>query len=465
MNLRFLSFVAVFLVAATLLKADEVMDEPLEPELPTQVNLDEAVAYALENAFVVRIAESRIEQARYRERAAGGQLAPRITFEASYTRFEIENGFSGGIPGGTGGGSGFLPSGSGDSKSVQVSLIQPIDVSGTVRASIRAAEYARMAQEAGLGVDVNELKRDVRAQYFTVLLAQADVAIQAALIEESRQRLENARRRFEAGAIPRFDVLRLESDLLRSEQQIVDAFLRYSLAKQALNVLIGWPVETEYEVVPVHELPGVEESAFDLYLIAIANRPEVEQLGFQIESLGESASAEEAGRRPSLAISASHQRNIDPGFGQARATTLGGIQLTLPITDGGIARNRVLAARAEEEQAKILFEQVLLGISLEVRQALTQLLNSAQALGVAIKAEEVAREALRIAQVRFDEGEGILLEVTSAQSELVAAQGALVRAQSAYLTGYAELQRAVGRDDLGRETGEGEEIDNDESGR
>lgn len=479
MNLTASSFLVLALLVGSLSQDHVDQAEPEDSEYPSVLSIDEAVAVALENAFVIRIAESRVDQARYRERAASGQLGPRITFDANYTRFEVEGGVSGGATGGgtggatgggtggaTGGGQGGFFAGSGDSKTVQISLVQPIDISGTTRASVRAAEFATLAQEAGLGVDVNDLKRDVRSRYFLVLQAQADVAIQAALIEESKQRLENARSRFEAGDIPRFDVLRLESDLLRSEQQLVDAYFRYVLAKQGLNVLLGWPVETEYEVVGVGELPGVEESAIDLYLVALRNRPEVEQLGFQIESLGQVASAEEAGRKPTLAISASHQRNIDPGFGQARSTSLGGLQLSVPIFDSGITRNRVLAAREDEEQAKILFEQVLLGISLEVRQALTQLMNAAQALQVAVQAEEVAREALRIARLRFDEGEGILLEVTSAQAELVAAQGSLVRAQSAYLTGYAELQRAVGRDDLGRgeERGEQEIQDEDSSG-
>lgn len=476
MNLTASSLVLLSLAAGFTFQDSIEQEVAEEPDYPSVLTIDDAVAEALENAFVIRIAESRVNQARYRERAASGQLGPRITFDANYTRFEVENGVSGGATGGgtggttsggtggaTGGMGGFF-AGSGDSKTVQISLIQPLDISGTTRASVRAAEFATLAQEAGLGVDANDLKRDVRAQYFVVLQAQADVAIQSALIEESKQRLENARQRFEAGDIPRFDVLRLESDLLRSEQQLVDAYFRYVVAKQALNVLLGWPVETEYEVVAVSELPGVSESAFDLYLIALENRPEVEQLGFQIESLGQVASAEEAGRKPSLSISASHQRNIDPGFGQSRSTTLGGLQLSVPVFDSGITRNRVLAAREDEEQAKILFEQVLLGISLEVRQALTQLMNAAQALQVAIQAEEVAREALRIARLRFDEGEGILLEVTSAQAELVAAQGSLVRAQSAYLTGYAELQRAVGRDDLGRGEDEGGQEQQDEDG-
>jgi outer membrane protein TolC len=41
-----------------------------------------------------------------------------------------------------------------------------------------------------------------------------------------------------------------------------------------------------------------------------------------------------------------------------------------------------------------------------------------------------------------------LLDVTTAQAELTRAQAAAVNARYAYLAAVAELQRAIGRDDL-----------------
>jgi outer membrane protein len=107
-----------------------------------------------------------------------------------------------------------------------------------------------------------------------------------------------------------------------------------------------------------------------------------------------------------------------------------------------------LAAREVKEQAAIRLEQTKLGVSLEVRSALTRLSSARQAYDVAISGLAVATEALRLAQLRFDEGAGILLDVTTAQAESTRAQGAVVTARYQYLSAVAALQKAVGSDDL-----------------
>lgn len=62
----------------------------------------------------------------------------------------------------------------------------------------------------------------------------------------------------------------------------------------------------------------------------------------------------------------------------------------------------------------------------------------------ATKTIESAREALRIAQVRFREGVGTNLEVIAAQAALAEAEAARVQALLAFNTARAQLERAVG---------------------
>jgi outer membrane protein TolC len=149
-------------------------------------------------------------------------------------------------------------------------------------------------------------------------------------------------------------------------------------------------------------------------------------------------------------LSAAHNRVIDPPMGSSDNGTIGTLALSYPVFDSGITRSRVRAARQDENSAMIGLEQVTLAVVLDVRASYTRLATAKESLAVALDSEKLATEALRLAQLRYDEGAGILIDVTAAQADLTAARGSVQSAKYEYLTAYSALQRAVGRDDLGQ---------------
>ncbi|MFX6834738.1 TolC family protein, partial [Acinetobacter baumannii] len=79
---------------------------------------------------------------------------------------------------------------------------------------------------------------------------------------------------------------------------------------------------------------------------------------------------------------------------------------------------KIQAANRDVEIAQLQFEQLSLGVALSVRRAATNAFTANRSLDVAKANVTVAREALRLAQLRYDEGAGILLDVIVAQSDL-----------------------------------------------
>ncbi len=122
--------------------------------------------------------------------------------------------------------------------------------------------------------------------------------------------------------------------------------------------------------------------------------------------------------------------------------------LSFPIFDSGRTRHIVEQSLSDRDQAQIAFEQLLLDIALEVRTAYTQAKTAKEAYDVALNSERLAAEALRLAEIRYNEGAGILIDVTQAQADLTAAQGSVQTTKYQYLNAYAALLKAVGRDDL-----------------
>ena len=118
---------------------------------------------------------------------------------------------------------------------------------------------------------------------------------------------------------------------------------------------------------------------------------------------------------PSLTLNAGYGRTIDPGFGQPEQSTTASATISIPIVTGGAIRANTERARQAEERAQILLEQLQLTVAFEVRTAITQWQTAYASYQTAVQNREVAEEAFRIAQLRYNEGAGILLEVSTAQ--------------------------------------------------
>jgi outer membrane protein TolC len=397
------------------------------------LTLDEAVRIAETEAFDIRVARSALAKAEGNERTARGAFGPTVSVDGSYVRNEF-TGLSG--PGG-----GFFRN---ETKDIGVSLVQRIDISGASRAALRAARAQKAAARAAYDAEVSRIRDEARRSYFDVLLAATLVTVREEAVTAAVRRLASARRRFEEGVVSRFDVLRLETDLKRSEEGVIQSKGSLATAKQALNNLLARSVYTPFEAVDVAEMPPPQGPDEQLVATAVQNRPEVRQAKAVADALDQAAEIERRGLRPSLGLSASHTRSIAPGAGSPTATTTGALQLSWPLFDSGITRGRVDSAEEDALQARFRAEQAVLGVGLDVLSAATRYRTAVDAYRTAVQARTLAEEALRLAEVSYSEQVGTLLDVITAQSELTAAKGAAASARFAAWQAFSQLLRATG---------------------
>jgi outer membrane protein TolC len=257
-------------------------------------------------------------------------------------------------------------------------------------------------------------------------------------------------------------VLQLESQLASNVQALIESENNFDLSKQNLNNVLARPIETPFEVMEIGELPDVLLVPEEVTALAVRNRPEVQAAELTIDALENVVESEEGGSLPTFSLGASYQYTIDAPMGVDDTSALGTLSISWPVFDSGITRNRVNAAEEQVNQAEIRLEQLQLGISLDVNNALTQISNASATLEVAQQNLETATEALRLAELRFDAGEGILLDVLDAQAQVTGAQANLVAARTQYLIAFANLQRAVGMDEFNEQP---QEEDADEANR
>jgi outer membrane protein TolC len=285
----------------------------------------------------------------------------------------------------------------------------------------------------------------VKRAYFQVLQAQNQLIVVREGVDRAKEKLANAELELKAGTRAKVDVLRFETSVRQAENDQLQAENALQIAKNSFNNSLGRAIETPLDLEPVAFWIPTNQTDEDLVQLAKTQRPELKAVKLQSELQAFLRKVEERGNLPSLNLSVQHSRAFgQTGFGGSSGSTFGVLALSFPIFDSGVTRARVKAARQDEEQVKIQEEQLLLGISLEVRQARANLLNAASRLTVAKKSVELAQETFRLQTLRFQNGEGIPLEVADANTELTRAHTNLVSAEYDYLRSVADLERAIG---------------------
>jgi outer membrane protein len=167
---------------------------------------------------------------------------------------------------------------------------------------------------------------------------------------------------------------------------------------------------------------GVDVSKWDVEIARATNRPQVDLTGaytYRSDNTGDMFNARHS--------------NFDMGF-----------TVAIPLFDGFSSKAKVDAARARYRQVSLQKEDLKERIAVEVKQAL---LDLAQAQAIVASQKEnvaVAQEALRIAEVRYENGEGTNLDVIDAQVSLAQIEKNLSEGIYDYLMAQASLDRTTG---------------------
>jgi outer membrane protein len=184
---------------------------------------------------------------------------------------------------------------------------------------------------------------------------------------------------------------------------------------------------------------------------ALQTRPEILQADANIAAAHKGIQIARRSAQPSLSATLGYDYTpTAAGFARINQAQVG-LNLNVPIFDGGFSRARVHEAEGDIAVAEINRRQAVDQVQVEVEQAYLTLLQARDRVAVANVGLAQAREASRLAQVRYNAGVsqqvGVspILELSAAQTSLTQAQSNVVNALYDYNTARAQLDRAAGR--------------------
>jgi outer membrane protein TolC len=430
---------------------------PAVPPVPTQaprpLSLADAVTTALQNNYQIRQAALGVASARAQLREAEAAKAVTLGGSASFTDSSLcctSAPLTGSIsiPGAGITNQSFTTSGLGGTSATSwvfgLTLKYPLYTGGALEDQIAIAQASVALAQAQFTTAAQQVVLSVRQAYYGVQAAYATVDAAQRAVSAAQENVRVTQARVQVGSSPQFDLLQAQVQLAQSAQTLTQARTVLSQDQQTLAATLVAPLSSTFQLVALLGLPQVSQNVNALIQQALQNRPEIAAARASETAAQAAIDLAASGLRPNITVQAGPQIQTSDPTSKNTVNFTGSIVLTIAILDGGLTRAKVDAARAQLESAKVGEEQTRQQVELDVRNAYLSLGNAAEVLRFAQTAQASAREALRIANVRFQAGVGTQLEVVTAEQNLATADSNVIQAAFQYFVAVAQLDRAIG---------------------
>jgi outer membrane protein len=335
----------------------------------------------------------------------------------------------------------------------QLKLVQSLYEGGRVLSALRVARLTKERSLLDYETAVADTVVDVQVGYYDVLLTLQQITVQEASVELLTRELADTTRRYDAGTVPRFNVLRAEVELANARPKLIRARNSYRINKNNLINKLGFNVPKEaLEDIPLALSGKLVAEPYKIELpqaiaLALERRTELGALRKTQALRKEDIVNAKAPYKPSLQAYAGydvHNSMLSQDLSVEKNGWIAGVQMTWSLFDGRRTKGKVMEATALYERAGVELDDTGRRIELEVRTAYSNFIEADEVLKSQEKVVEEAEEALRLARARSEAGTGTQLDVLSAQTALTESRSTQVQALRDYSVARARLERAIG---------------------
>src|SRR5437867_2908674 len=453
-------------------------------KVPT-FTVDQAILTALQRNPALLNAEQEIKRTKGVIIQVRAQALPHITANGRYewtdphlqgARIFGTTSGTGTTPGGTTGAASLFESPPSQVKDIQTPLAAPAatpvanieasDVSysisvlgrqlifnGTTFPQIRGTFFQRDSAYFAFRNILDQLLATVKTQFYQVVVNGELIKVNEESLHLWQPQLKDQQNRFEAGTVPRFNVLQAEVALYNQLPLLITAQNNYRISKITLAKTLGLDFQPRRGENPPLEVIG--EMPYLPRTIALADaiemgkerRPFLKQARANVLNQLQQVRATAGQWLPTITTTGGGEwvsSPVNSSWHDISKGWLAQVQGSLPIWDSGAIAGQVIQQRALFSETKITYDDDVRQVELEIQQAYSNLQQNQELIQSQEKNVELADEALRLAKARLDAGAGGQLDVLNAQVQLLTAQSTRLQALFGYNSSLAEFNRATG---------------------
>ena len=312
----------------------------------------------------------------------------------------------------------------------------------SAQSSVKAAEYDLKQIEQELIIRV------VRA-YMNVLRAQDYLDTSNSEVTAVNRQLEQVQQRFDVGLVAITDVLESQAAYDNALVRKIQADGDQRIFFQTLSTLTGISYEKLNRLSKT--LPIINPNPFQ-EAVWVKTAQE-ENLGIlsaaeQVNSARRNMRAKRSERLPTVEGIVNKSHNVSGGrnfFGSDTTDfTSFGLQLSLPIYNGGITRSRVKQAAAQADQASEILNNRRLTVIRDTRNLYMAVATDVVRVRARLKAIKSSTSALEAVETGYEVGTRNVVDVLQAQQRLFSSQFDYADSRYSYIINLMALKQTAG---------------------
>jgi len=393
--------------------------------------LNRLVGAALADNVDIRIAVARIEEANANLRVVNAAFIPEIDVDGVAHR---------GRPSVPGSGA------TGNALSLALTTSFELDFWGRLRRGAEAARALQLSARFSRDVVSLSLASLTTQTYFALRSLDAQIATTRVTLRTREDTLALVRRRADAGLSSDLEVNQAAGARFDAAAQLKELIRQRAVAQHQLGTLTGM-LDVRIDEGSLADLPQPALPPPGLPSDLIERRPDIRQAEQDLVAANARIGIARAAMFPRISLTGQ--------FGNASSALSGlfdpasrvwgiGLDLIGPVFDAG--RNRALAEAEEARARQVLggYEKTIQSSFREVSDALVNVESLAATQGDLQGSADAARNALRLATLRYESGYTGFLEVLDAQRTSNIAELAVIRNRQSLLSADVDLMRSLG---------------------
>ncbi len=416
-----------------------------------RLGIDEAISTALQKNPDVLSAIQQIRVTRGQLVQVRAALLPTLQANSGYN-VESDT-LANPIPG-------FGPPNNNQAWNVVIQINQNIWSGWKNQADFSAARLANDSAFYSLRQTIDTVVADTKKLFYDVIFNRALIRVREESVAVLQSQLQDQQSRFEAGTVPRFNVLQAEVALANAIPPVIQARNALRISQFALVKQLGLDYPSNPSLVPIDVIGQLDYNPIKLDLggavfTALTRNPSLKVQRQNILISKEQLKAALSGFQPTLNATAGYQAFNVPSASQLDQAVNGlfvGIIGSWNIFDGLATVGATQAARASLQQSMINYDNSARGVELEVQRAVSNLIEAQEVIDSQRANVVQATEALRLSRERLDAGAGTQLDVLNAQVSLLQAQTTELEGRYRYITALAEYNRVLSLDTVYADT-------------
>jgi multidrug efflux system outer membrane protein len=394
------------------------------------------IAEALDKNFDVRIAAQRVLEQQAQVGVTRSESFPGLSGGAAYSAVGLPSGLLGTPASPTFHGGGFT-----------ASAAWNLDFWGLYRRQNEAARAQLLATEWGRRATLSSIVIQVAAAYIQMRSLDARLDITRSTLASRGESLRLVRRRESVGSTTMADVRQAEQLLYAAEAAVPDLERQIHQQENNLSLLLGRNPGPISRGKRNSEQPHPQAVPAGIPSQLLERRPDIQRAEAQLIAANARIGVARAQFFPQISLTgmggtATNQFNLL--FSSASAYWLAAANVSLPVFTGGKLKNNLKSAEAARQEMVLEYQQTIATAFRDVANALIEYRKSTENRIALEKDVAAARESVRLARLRYDNGKTSYIEVLTNDTNLFAAEFQLAGAEEPEALSLVQLYGALG---------------------